>query len=457
MKNEVLFSPIGHTDPVAMHCDGSFLHILRHRRPRRAYLFMSAEVAELDDRDNRYEFFARRLCEKEGFDCEIIKFKHRGVTKPNDFEIFYEPFEKYIDEIVRDNPDCDVLVNLSSGTPQMKNACNLICALSRHRLIPLQVDSPGKGGARAVEFDLQTEWDRLEGNSPQSPVSNRLREVASVNLKARFTKEYIMTLINSWNYAGALSVAQSIEQHISPDVLRLLKAASLRVTQDKGFAKWLIDDEKKAFVPTVREEAKTIFEYILYLRIKQARGELMDFVRGLSPVLSDLYEEYLKNQCRVDVKEKYCEYNRNRNIYFVKAEKIKADSQELFEHFRIVNYGRDFEDGFLAGSNLSVFVFFFSNDKKFKKKVEILQEYEKFIRNKAAHDIVCVDDDWIETQGTQRPPEVIRNTPQASLYILELLQSVYLKAVRLDSVDWDVYEKMNDEIEQQLNNPAPQE
>ncbi|HZK38829.1 MAG TPA: hypothetical protein VFD23_01595 [Clostridia bacterium] len=193
------------------------------------------------------------------------------------------------------------------------------------------------------------------------------------------------------------------------------------------------------------------------LRIKQARGELMDFVRGLSPVLADLYEEYLKNQCRVDVKEKYCEYDKWRKIYIVKAEKIKADSQELWAHFCAAKNGEDFKDSFLAGSNLCLFVSFFSPDHGLKKKINMLQEYEQLIRNKAAHEIVCVDDAWIEKQGPQRKSAAKKRTPQASLYILELLQSVYLKAFRLDSVDWDVYEKMNDKVEQQLNSPAPQE
>ena len=449
----MLFSPIGHTDPVARHCDGSFLHILRHRKPRRVYLFMSAEVAKLDDKDNRYEFFARRLCEKEGFACEIIKLKHREVTKPNDFEVFYEPFEKYIDEIVHDNPDCDILVNLSSGTPQMKNACNLICALSRHRLVPLQVDSPGEGGARVDELDLQSEWEQLEGNSPQSPATNRLREVASENLKARFTKEYIVTLINSFNYTGALSVAQSIDRHISPDALRLLETARLRFAQDKVFLERLTPEERTMLAPPAAPEERAVFEYILYLQIKQARGELMDFVRGISPVLADLYEAYLKNNCRMNVKDKYCEYDSKRKTYMVRSAKIQADSEALWLHFcRAKN--REFEDSFLAGSNLCLFVSFFSEDNDLKKKINMLQEYEQLIRNKAAHEIVCVDDAWIEKQGPQRKPADIKKTPQASLYILGLLQSVYLKAFRFAGADWGVYEKMNHEIERKLNSPA---
>lgn len=453
MNEQVLFSPIGHTDPVARHCDGSFLHILRHRRPQRAYLFMSAEVATLDDKDDRYAYFARRLCEKEGFACEIIKLKHREVTKPNDFEAFYEPFEKTIDEIVRDNPNCDILVNLSSGTPQMKNACNLICALSCHRLIPLQVDSPGEGGARVDALDVQSEWEQLEGNTPQNPATNRLREVASENLKARFAKEYITTLINNFDYVGALSVAQSIDRHISHDALRLLEAARLRFMQNNAFIEQLTPAERAMTAPPAAPEERTVFEYILYLQIKQARGELMDFARGISPVIADLYEAYLKNNCRVDVKEKYCEYDSKRKTYMVRAGKIQADSADLWAHFCGAK-NRDFEDSFLAGSNLCLFISFFSDDDELKKKINMLQEYEQLIRNKAAHEIICVDDAWIEKKGPQRKPADIKRTPQASLFIVKLLQDVYLKAFRLNSVDWAVYDTMNREIEKQLNSPT---
>ena len=43
-QERVLLSPLGKTDPVRESFDGPMLHIVRHLRPSKVYLFMTKEI-----------------------------------------------------------------------------------------------------------------------------------------------------------------------------------------------------------------------------------------------------------------------------------------------------------------------------------------------------------------------------------------------------------------------------
>ena len=51
---DVLFTCAGTTDPVRGGHDGGVLHIMRHYRPQRIYLFLSAEMNRFERQDHRF-------------------------------------------------------------------------------------------------------------------------------------------------------------------------------------------------------------------------------------------------------------------------------------------------------------------------------------------------------------------------------------------------------------------
>ena len=116
MDNLVLFSPIGHSDPTRGFRDGSFIHICRIYKPQKVYLYMSKEMCDYDDLDNRYEIFLQKLCQKLAFNCDVIKIRRPDLIRVNDFEAFYGDFTKTIEQIVRENQGDTILLNLSSST-----------------------------------------------------------------------------------------------------------------------------------------------------------------------------------------------------------------------------------------------------------------------------------------------------------------------------------------------------
>ena len=59
-------------------------------------------------------------------------------------------------------------------------------------------------------------------------------------------------------------------------------------------------------MPIKTGDEREIFEYLISLQIKLKQGNLADFIRGITPVVMDLFESCFKNKCNIDLK-KYCD------------------------------------------------------------------------------------------------------------------------------------------------------
>lgn len=116
----VLYSAIGTTDPVRGLRDGGLMHIMRHYRPDVVCLFLSAEMVRRDREDDRVnKTFAHIRENWGGYDPQLVRFE-TDIEDPSDLDALAGPMEALLDQIIRDYPGAEVLMNLSSGTPQME-------------------------------------------------------------------------------------------------------------------------------------------------------------------------------------------------------------------------------------------------------------------------------------------------------------------------------------------------
>ena len=60
-------------------------------------------------------------------------------------------------------------------------------------------------------------------------------------------------------------------------------------------------------------DQRQLFEYVLSLQIKMQQGNYSDFLRGLTPVVLDLFEMCLKDQLKI-TPEQFC-YKTNIGAY----------------------------------------------------------------------------------------------------------------------------------------------
>ncbi len=63
-RKKLLFSPVGGTDPISNFRDGALLHICRVYQPDIVYLYLSKEMCEAQEKDDRYRFCLRKLQER---------------------------------------------------------------------------------------------------------------------------------------------------------------------------------------------------------------------------------------------------------------------------------------------------------------------------------------------------------------------------------------------------------
>ena len=91
---------------------------------------------------------------------------------------------------------------------------------------------------------------------------------------------------------------------VPDNVLHLLRAARHRKNMELADAERESGLTGYALFPSKfgSAAAAELFEYLLILDLQQKTGLLMDFVRGISPALSRLFELFLEKKCRRQVR-----------------------------------------------------------------------------------------------------------------------------------------------------------
>ena len=147
----ILFSPLGDTDPVRGCYDGAMLHIVRNYQPERIVLFYTHDMAEKERHDHRYTRAVQRLAPE----CQIEEV----FTEIRDAHL-YESFSRILpQEVLRIRetfPGSTLLLNLSSGTPQMKTVLAML-ASDMEDCIGVQVAAPARHSNRANEATQDAE------------------------------------------------------------------------------------------------------------------------------------------------------------------------------------------------------------------------------------------------------------------------------------------------------------
>lgn len=434
----VLFSALGHSDPTRGNHDGAFLHILRHYKPRAAYLFFTAEIGAYDQKDDRYAAMAHRLLPA----CKIVKHYNPELTDPQDFNLFYQPFEQHLREINGHHPGAEILVNVSSGTPAMKSSLKLICSLSSLPLHAVQVDGPRKGGNTSKPvgevYDIAHEWAELVENDPELEPENRCKEI-TVNQEIQlFARLNAKALVQQYHYRAAFALLSGIDS-ATGQTLQLLQAADLRLSLKAAEAGRFAEAAGYALLPIQSAGARELFEYILYLQVKQARGEILEFARAVSPIFTELFRYYLLNVYSVNIRL-CCDRNKETDVYTLRRDKLKqAGYLEIYD----THYGefRERELSFQIMLPMLEHCCRTTSRSEDWDGVQKLREFEKNVRNPCAHQLVGLTEQRLKAQFGFTTEEIIG-----------FLHHFYTQTFKSYAacIDWDSYAKMNTAIFEML-------
>lgn len=441
---KVLFTCVGKSDPLTIFendviYDASYMQIARHHCPDKIYFYMSKEICEFDEIDNRYEKSIMLLNRHLNTKIETYKIKRPELIDVQRFDEFYDDFENIINEIIIENgKDVEILCNVSSGTPAMKATLQILAALSKYKLTPIQVDDPTKGKwQRDVDlknYDLDFYWELNSDND-----INEDRTYFSKNDKFNFKiqKELLVNLIKSSDYEAAYDLVNSYKYRIDKNVIDLIKFSLDRYNLD---TKEILKSPNKSLLPYLDEEQAKIFEYGLWLKVKIEKREILDFVRGINPFLYEICKYTLNNICKINIL-KYCHENKKNGVMYLTRQLMDTDRQgEELLNILDSEFSK-YKNRFLSEKQMLTILYAkLDDDSELQLSLERLDSLRKKIRNIASHQITCVrEEDIIKKLGKSVDDYV--NIIRIVLACLNFDTSKY----------WDSYNLMNKKIIEEIN------
>lgn len=440
MNRTILFSPVGGTDPISLaNChDGSLLHICRHYRPDKVIMYMSKEMLDFQEMDDRYMYCLSRLDELQNRVTEYEVIERRELTKVHEFDYFYQDFRSIIKGIYDGMDSNDtLLINISSGTPAMKSGLLVLQTLGEFPAKLIQVATPEKGINEHLhkKYDVKTLWELDEDN--QDGAGNRCKEVECPGLSRIKKEEIIKKHISVYDYQAALDAADSLSEKDNAEYRELIYLASRRLMLDFSGVDRIIAQTGFQCLPVRTSSERKYFEYALNIDIRLKKKEYVDFIRSITPLVVDLFELILKKQCGIDINQ-YCDRYTHNGIYQRKWSMGKLEGtdvgQALDQYFN--GNGEQFKGKDIYSIHLKVLIDAFSTDAKLKGLVSNIRDVEGSIRNLAAHEITSVTDESIKNM-----------TGFSAKRIMDMIKELFqYTAMNIKDAYWDSYDDMNNKI-----------
>ena len=438
MSKKILFSPIGGTDPIKYHHDGSMLHICRHFQPDIVYLYLSHEMLIFHQKDNRYVDALTRLGKLLDHTFEIRIIERNNLINVQQYDEFYQDFRAEIQKIENEmSPDDKLLLNMASGTPAMKSALFVMATFAEYRFQPIRVSTPQKKMNDEHEdrenYNNETYWNTNEDNKKDAP--NRCTTVHSLNLTKMLKIEAIKKHIMAYDYTAALSVAEEIRQDIPDDAYQMIKIADARSKLNLQTADELNRIKHYDIFPITQSDKKKIFEYALVLQLKIIKQEYSDYIRGITPLVVDLLEIILATKCGI-ILEDCC--TKEDNV-------LKWDRAKLQQLGLLTMLNRKFNGSFKIGpvysASIAKIIEEKSNDTILNQKIREIISIEQKVRNTAAHEIVSITDAGFR----QKTGKSIKQS-------FELVKHLMVASgINKKEENWKSYDKMNAKIQHFLH------
>lgn len=439
MKTFVLFSPIGRTDPVRNGADGPLLHILRHYHVCKAVLFLTKETYDIHRQDDRYIKLARMVSPQTQFEV----CGDDALLNVQTFEIFDAPFREALTKLHREAPDSEVLVNISSGTPQMEASLYLLKAILPFPIRAVQVTTPAQRSNESPHLDkevrlddaaLEALYSGLRDNAPGAP--NRCVEVGGENAQAALLKKNILALVDSYDYAAAMTLAQSTPELFPVSLLQALQAAKRRLMLETAQA---IPDLPGCFEEE-RDDLQEGYEYILMLDTLVRREAYGDYARGISPALVSLLFLALWHYTEMNV-YKLCTRRDPKAEWRIDPEAVRRYDTELFDYLNDA-YRNGLKSGPLNADVMLKMLQYYRQQGRQDIDTDAFSRLRKFefcVRNRAAHQITPITEqhilDW--TRDTRDKSDGM--TPAQAQALLKRCFAL----VGGKDYHWDGYDKVN--------------
>ena len=295
---KILISAVGTTDPISNNHDAALLHIARNYRPDKIVLVYSQEMMVKQDLINKV------LLSIEGYN-PIIEI---DSTILNNDEVFlFDKMYEVMGLIVQKytNDDDEIILNLSSGTPQIISALFALNRINDYNTQAIQVATPKKGANKEYKDLTDSEIDALivENQDNSLDFVDRSIKDKSEKFSQALVKRHLRSLIASYDYQAAeviinrkedtksLSNIKKIRKKIS-DFSRVFKnqcllsdilSLPLDDSQKKALNYYLMIDvlKEREHIADVLIKAKSLAEFVICEAILDDIDKKMKKSRGI--------------------------------------------------------------------------------------------------------------------------------------------------------------------------------
>lgn len=303
---KILISAVGTTDPISNDHDAALLHIARNYRPDKIVLVYSQEMLVKQDLINKV------LLSIEGYN-PIIEI---DSTILNNDEVFlFDKMYEVMGLIVQKytNDDDEIILNLSSGTPQIISALFALNRINDYNTQAIQVATPKKGANREYKPLTDSEIDVLilENQDNSLDFVDRCIKDKSEKFTQALVKRHLRSLIASFDYQAAEAIINRKEYNklLSKkriayireklnDFSRVFKNQSilsdilsfpLDDSQKKALNYYLMIDvlKEREHIADVLIKAKSLAEFVIEETIKKDHEGLIVFDGNLPKLNPD--------------------------------------------------------------------------------------------------------------------------------------------------------------------------
>ena len=398
---EILISAVGTTDPISNNRDAALLHIARTYRPEKIVLVYSEEM-----------LIKQELIEQAIFSIEDY---HPNVTiestiLKNDEVYLFDKMYEVMGQIVEkySGTDHQLILNLSSGTPQIISALFALNRIKDYNTQAIQVATPNKSANRQY-VPLSSEGEQKlfnENEDNQKDYEDRTIKDEAEKFNQSLIKRHLRNLIASYDYLAAEELVTKKEYNnlLSKKKLSFLRAtlndfvkvfktqAILKDIQDYP----LTDVEKKALnyflmievlkergqVADVLIKSKSYVEFIIEEKIKKDYPDLIKY-DGALPKLNEEYKDFEDILDFIDLE-------------FKKAKGIKDEKERIYSPQSTLNL--------LSYENI---LSYYQVSPELLKSIKLINSLNGE-RNKVAHGLSEIDSKLVNSKKLQQTIDTLR-------------------------------------------------
>lgn len=300
MSDQILFSCVGTTDPVRGEHDGGLMHIMRHYRPKAVCIFLTPEIAKYDQKDQRYQKMLDHMKERwDGYAPEFIRVE-KNILDASDLDELNDPMYEAFSKFAERYPDSEILINLSSGTPQMQMILSQFLLDLRYRTRGIQIKNFERKAGTSIRsndktYDVECELEFAEINECEPDAVNRCVEPQLFTLRRNAQWTQVEALLGRRDYEAVLKM-QCLPEPLMKLTAHLHSRNNLNEDEAKkhlrglnlGFALYPCKPASSNL-----SDYRQVSEYFLMMKNFQITGRYTDFVLRLNPFIIRLQEAYL--------------------------------------------------------------------------------------------------------------------------------------------------------------------